>query len=122
MVKPDTIRKGSKVYFSDTRDNPVTVLDNVDGEISVQANKVIKTHADQLFPVPLTPEMIMRSGFLKVDEFVFEHPDEKIELDYDYQGVTHLHVRNTDTKLELRALHELQHAFWSLTNKDLHFS
>jgi hypothetical protein len=39
MVKKETIRKGSKVYFSDTKDEPVTVWDNDNGLISVNLEK-----------------------------------------------------------------------------------
>lgn len=123
MVKPETIRKGSKVYFYDTRDEPVTVLDkdSVNGDILVKLNKIVRVHADELFPVPLTPELIMRSGFIKTDQFSFEHPQEDIHLDYDHNGVTHMHVRKNGTFLQMTSLHELQYAFWTYTNKDLVF-
>ena len=121
MVKPETIRKGSKVYFSDTIDEPVTVFDNVNGEISVLLSKLIMTPAEELFPVPLTPQFIQRAGFIKTDDYVFEHPTDGIELEYDYQGVTHMHVRKSDIILQLTTLHELQYAYWLYTKKELNF-
>lgn len=121
MVDLKTIRKGSKVYFSDTRDEPVTVNENIDGQISVKLQRLVFTNADALFPVPLTPALIMRCGFIKTDEFVFEYPGEDIELEYDYQGVTHMHLHKNQTTLQLTALHELQHAFWVYTDKELIF-
>jgi len=121
MVKKETIRKGSKVYFSDTKDEPVTVWDNDNGLISVNLGKIVTADASELFPVPLTPELITRCSFIKTDEFVFEHPEDDIELDYDYQGVTHMHIHKSNTTLQLTALHELQHAYWIFTNKELFF-
>ena len=121
MINPITIRKGSKVYFADTKDEPVTVFDNVNGQISVKLNKMIYTNAEALFPVPLTPALIMRCGFIKTDEFVFEYPGEDLELEYDYQGITHMHLHKNHSTLQVSALHELQHAFWVYTNKELLF-
>lgn len=121
MVKQETIRKGSKVYFSDTKDEPVTVLDNVNGMISVKLGKIITADASELFPVPLTPALIRRCPFIKTDEFVYEHAEDDIELEYDYQGITHMHIHKSNTTLQLTALHELQHAYWVFTNKELLF-
>lgn len=121
MVKQESIRKGSKVFFADTKDEPVTVLENADGRISVQLGKLITTYADELFPVPLTPQLIQRCSFIKTDDYVFEHPQDNIELEYDYNGITHMHVHQSNLSLELTALHELQHAYWILTNKELVF-
>ncbi len=78
MVMQETIRKGSKVYFADTRYEPVTVVANENGEISIRIKKIIKATADKLFPVPLNENTIIRSGFFKTDAFVFEHPVERI--------------------------------------------
>jgi len=121
MVNQETIRKGSKVFFADTKDNPVTVLDNTDGKILVQVGNIVPADASELYPVPLTPEMIKRCSFLKTDEFVFEHPEDEIELEYDYQGVTHMRFNGSDSTIQLTALHELQHAYWVITNKELAF-
>lgn len=121
MVKQESIRKGSKVFFSDTKGEPVTVLDNIDGKISVQLNKLIITYPEDLFPVPLTPQIILRCPFIKTDEFIFEHPEDDIELEYDHDGITHMHIHQSNTTLQLTALHELQHAYWILTNKELAF-
>src|ERR687889_833553 len=110
MVKQETIRKGSKVFFADTKDEPVTVLDNINGKILVKTDKIISTNASELFPVPLTPEMIIRCSFIKTDEFVFEKPEDHIELEYDHNGVTHMRINRSDTVLHLTSLHELQHA------------
>lgn len=121
MVNQETIRKGSKVFFADTKDEPVTVVDNRNGKISVQIGKIVTTDASELFPVPLTPEMIIRCSFLKTDEFVFEHPEGEIELEYDHKGVTHMRVNRSNTSLQLTSLHELQHAYWVITNKELPF-
>lgn len=121
MVNTGTIRKGSKVYFADTRGEPVTVSDNLNGKISVRLSKIITTHADELFPVPLTPTLIIRSGFIKTDQFMFEHPEEHIELDYDYKGVTHIHFHKDKKVIAITALHELQYEFWAKTNKELIF-
>lgn len=122
MVNQETIRKGSKVFFADTKDEPVTVLENSNGEISVQLGKIIITHASELYPVPLTPEMIVRCSFIRTDDYVFEHPQDEIELEYDHKGVTHMRVNKSDTVLQLTSLHELQHAYWVITNKELPFS
>ncbi len=121
MIKQETIRKGSKVFFADTKDEPVTVLNNTDGKISVQLGKIVTADSSELFPVPLTPDMIIRCSFIKTDELVFEHAEDEIELEYDYQGVTHMRVNRSDTALQLTALHELQHAYWVITNKELYF-
>jgi len=121
MVKTESIRKGSKVYFADTKGEPVTVLDNINGKISVQLSKLITTYAEDLFPVPLTPQLILRGPFIKTDEFIFENPEDDIELEYDYKGITHMHIHKSKTTLQLTALHELQHAYWVLTNKELAF-
>ena len=122
MVKQDTIRKGSKVFFADTKDEPVTVLDNTNGKILVKLGKIITTDASELYPVPLTPEMIKRCAFIKTDDYVFEHSEDGIELEYDHEGVTHMRVNRSNTALQLTALHELQHAYWVITNKELAFS
>jgi len=121
MVKQEIIRKGSKVYFSDTREEPVTVYDNLDGDISIKLKRMINTHSEELFPVPLSPVIICRCGFFKTDEYVFEHPKEKIELEIDHNGVTHMHIRTHDKVIELKALHELQYYFRMYTNKELSF-
>ncbi len=121
MVKQETIRKGSKVFFADTKDEPVTVLDNTNGKISVKLEKIVTADASELYPVPLTPVMILRCSFIKTDQFVFEHPEDQIELEYDYNGVTHMRINRSNTTLQFTALHELQHAYWVITNKDLAF-
>lgn len=121
MVKQETIRKGSKVFFADTKDEPVTVLDNTNGKITVHVGKIVSTQASELFPVPLTPAMIIRCSFIKTDEFIFEHFQDEIELEYDYKGVTHMRINKSDTALQITALHELQHAYWVITNKELVF-
>jgi len=121
MVKQESIRKGSKVFFADTKDEPVTVLDNLNGRISVQLSKLVTTYAEDLFPVPLTPQLIQRCSFIKTDEYVFEHPEDDIELEYDYNGITHMHIHQSNTSLQLTALHELQHAYWAVTDKELAF-
>lgn len=122
MVKQETIRKGSKVFFADTKDEPVTVLNNTNGKITVKLGKIVTADASELFPVPLTPEMIQRCSFIKTDDYVFEHPEENIELEYDYKGVTHMRVNSSETELQLTSLHELQHAYWVITNKELAFN
>ncbi len=122
MVNQETIRKGSKVFFADTKEEPVTVLDNINGKISVQLGKVVTADVSELFPVPLTPEMIIRCSFIKTDQFIFEHPEDEIELEYDYKGITHMRVNRSDTALQLTSLHELQHAYWVITSKELPFS
>jgi len=121
MVKQETIRKGSKVFFADTKDEPVTVLDNTNGKISVKLGKIVTADASELYPVPLTPEFIVRCSFIKTDQYVFEHPEERIELEYDHKGVTHMRIDRSETALQLTALHELQHAYWVITNKELAF-
>jgi hypothetical protein len=121
MVQQDIIRKGSKVFFSDTRNEPVTVYDNNNGEISVKLGRMINTHSSELYPVPLSPEIICRCGFFKTDRFVFEHPKEKIELEIDHKGVTHMHIHTHEKVIELHSLHELQHVFWKYTNTELAF-
>lgn len=121
MVNLETIRKGSKVYFSDTKDEPVTVADSVNGEIFVFLSKLVVTNAEELFPVPLTPDFIIRLGFIKTDRFAFEHPIDEIELEYDYLGVTHMHIHKSSKVLQLTSLHELQYLYWLYTNKDLRF-
>lgn len=121
MIKTETIRKGSKVFFADTINEPVTVLDHTNGKVSVQTGKVVSADASELYPVPLTPEMIMRCSFIKTDDYVFEHPEDQIELEYDYLGVTHMRINRSETELQLTALHELQHAYWVITNKELVF-
>src|SRR3954468_2166280 len=75
----------------------------------------------ELYPVPLTPEFIVRCSFIKTDQYVFEHPEERIELEYDHKGVTHMRIDRSETALQLTALHELQHAYWVITNKELSF-
>ena len=122
MVNKETIRKGSKVFFADTKDEPVTVLDNTNGKILVQVGKIVSADASELYPVPLTPEMISRCRFIRTDDYVFEHPEDQIELEYDYQGITHMKVNRSDTTLQLTSVHELQHAYWVITNKELPFS
>jgi hypothetical protein len=122
MVNQETLRKGSKVFFADTRDEPVTVLDNTNGKILVQVGKIVSVDASELYPVPLTPEMISRCSFIKTDQFMFEHPEDQIELEYDHKGVTHMRVHKSNTTLQLTSLHELQHAYWVITNKELPFS
>ena len=122
MIKSETIRKGSKVFFADTKDEPVTVLDRTNEKISVQLGKIVTTDASELYPVPLTPEMIMRCSFIKTDQFVFEHPEDPIELEYDYMGTTHMRVNGSGEAVQLTALHELQHAYWLITNKELTFN
>lgn len=121
MVNPETIRKGSKVYFSDTKDEPVTVINNLNGEISILVGKVIHTHAEDLYPVPLIPALINRCGFVKTDQFVFEHPRHDIELEYDYNGVTHINFHKKNKTVEITSLHELQYEFWKFTNEELLF-
>lgn len=121
MVKQESIRKGSKVFFADTKDEPVTVLDNINGRISVQLGKLVTTDAEELFPVPLTPELIQRCSFIKTDQYTFERPEDDIELEYDHNGVTHMHIHKSNKTLQLTALHELQHAYWVYTNKELVF-
>jgi hypothetical protein len=121
MVAPETIRKGSKVYFADTQYEPVTVFDNVNGEISVQLKQLVKTSPEELYPVPLNPDIICRSGFFKTDEYVFEHPVEKVEVELDHRGVCIMRIRSDETSVEVTSLHELQHTFWKYTNKDLDF-
>jgi hypothetical protein len=122
MIDYDTIRKGSKVFFADTRDEPVTVFDNADGEVCVKLKNMVITSSADLYPVPLNAEIISRCGFFKTDEFVFEHPTEKIELEIDYRGVVLMHIHTHDKVIELNALHELQHVFWKYTNKELMFN
>jgi hypothetical protein len=121
MVKPDIIRKGSKVFFYDTREEPVTVYDNINGEIIVELDKMINTHSEELYPVPLNAEIICRCGFFKTDQYLFEHPKENIELEIDHNGITHMHIRSHGKVIQLNALHELQHAFWLYTNQELSF-
>ncbi len=121
MVQPEIIRKGSKVFLADTINEPVTVLDNVNGEISLKLNRVVKTHPEELYPVPLTADNIVRCGFFKTDAFVFEHPVEKIELEIDHTGLTHMYVHNHKTTVDIKSLHELQHAFWFYTSKELSY-
>lgn len=122
MVKQETIRKGSKVFFADTVDEPVTVFDNVDGEISVFLKKMITTSPEELYPVPISEEILIRSGFFKTDDFVFEHPVDKIEVEIDEKGVAHMHLHDFEKVLQIHALHELQHAYWVFTKKELTFN
>ena len=121
MVHEEIIRKGSKVFLADTLNEPVTVLENRDGEISLKLKKVVRTTSEDLYPVPLTPENIIRCGFFQTDTFVFEHPVEKIELEIDYQGVTHMFVHTHEISIPLHSVHELQHAFWKYTAKEINY-
>ncbi len=121
MIKPETIRKGSKVFLSDTLKEPVTVLDNINGEILLQAKKVMKVTLSELFPVPLTPDQIVRCGFFKTDDYIYEHPAEKIELEIDPDGVINMNVHEQKITISMQAVHELQHAFWTYTAKELDY-
>ena len=121
MVEAKIIRKGSQVFLFDTLKEPITVLDNVNGEITLKLKRAIKTSANELYPVPLTNENILRCGFFKTDSFVYEHPVEKVELEIDYEGITHMTVHNLKITISLKYLHELQHAFWVYTAKDLNY-
>lgn len=121
MVKADIIRKGSKVFLSDTLREPITVEDNVDGEITLKLKQPVKASASELYPVPLTDENIVRCGFYKTDKFSYEHPQEKIELEIDHTGLTNMYVHKHKEKISLSAVHELQHAFWIYTSKELQF-
>ena len=121
MVEAKIIRKGSQVFLFDTLKEPITVLDNVNGEITLKLKRAIKTSANELYPVPLTNENILRCGFFKTDSYVYEHPVEKIELEIDYEGITHMTVHNLKITISLKYLHELQHAFWVYTAKDLNY-
>lgn len=121
MIQPEVIRKGSKVYLADTVNEPVTVSDVVNGEITLLLKTDIKTSPEDLYPVPLTPENIVRCGFFKTDARVFEHPVERIELEIDHKGVTHMYVHNHKVTVPLSAVHELQHAFWTYTSKELSY-
>ncbi len=121
MVEAKIIRKGSQVFLFDTLKEPITVLDNVNGEITLKLKRAIKTSANELYPVPLTNENILRCGFFKTDSYVYEHPVEKVELEIDYEGITHMTVHNLKITISLKYLHELQHAFWVYTAKDLNY-
>ncbi len=121
MVEAKIIRKGSQVFLFDTLKEPITVLDNVNGEITLKLKRAIKTSANELYPVPLTNENILRCGFFKTDSFVYEHPVEKVELEIDHAGITHMYFHNLKTTVTLQALHELQHAFWIYTAKELSY-
>ena len=121
MVEAKIIRKGSQVFLYDTLNEPITVLDNVNGEITLKLKRAVKTNADELFPVPLTDENIIKCGFFKTDSYVYEHPVERVELEIDHAGITHMYVHNHKTTVSLKALHELQHAFWLYTSKELNY-
>lgn len=121
MVRAETIRKGSKVFMADSLREPLTVEDNINGEIILKLNKIVKANANDLYPVPLTEENIVRCGFYKTDAYSFEHPIEKVELEIDHTGITNMYVHTHKTKVALKAVHELQHAFWTYTNKEINF-
>ena len=121
MVMQETIRTGSKVFFADTMFEPVTVLANENGDISIMVKNLVKATPEDLFPVPLNEDTITRCGFFKTDTYVFEHPVERIELEIDHDSIVCMHVHNHQTTVKLSSLHELQHAFWTYTNKELEF-
>lgn len=100
----------------------MTVHAALDGEVAIELDELVKTDAANLYPVPLTDEVIVRCGFIKTDAFVYEHSSRKVELELDQKGLAQVTFHDHKKKIPVRSLHELQHYFWFYTNAELIYS
>lgn len=80
-------------------------------------------------PIPLTPEILVNSGFIKIQEGSMSHPEvyRKTYIKCIVTNVFDIHMRGGDENywvegnatVELKYIHQLQNLFFSLSGKEL---
>lgn len=73
----------------------------------------------QLYPIPLTEEIILDFGFFKYNNaYVLEVPDENIH-NWQFSIWNDFTYNSVEFPVELKYLHQLQNLYFALTNKEL---
>lgn len=100
MIKPQELRSGNTVY-------------NIDGEVYT-ADFITIRMAQNYDPIPLTEDILTRSGFKK-DDALWVHPDFMlIEVEGKYYQFAHV-----QSGIEIQHVHQLENRVYSMTGKEL---
>lgn len=130
MVKDTELRKGSLLLLGEN-DPQITCRVETIGPLGaccrilgIEEGAVIMY--DNLFPIPLTPELLERCGFIygedEDDLRYYEHPESVIDFQADVDfgdGKNTFSQVNPILKYKLEFLHQLQNLFFALEGYEL---
>jgi hypothetical protein len=129
MIQANELRLGNLVYFTGNGNNnicPVTELWRNELEVSYVGNSLcLKYDNEDLQPIPLTPELLEKCGFVKDGYEDAVWYQRQFPVIGELCTSDRLHplgnfVFDTDTDtLKIFYLHQLQNLYHSLTGKEL---
>ncbi len=140
MIKANELRVGNYVKFIDSEEfhkveGMVNPINNEERVIQLYGN-CIPNREDQIYPVPLTPEVLEKCGFNKDPEWwgdLISYYNRKIEGVEDIGPSIDIRFGNEESDLEeldalfigqqdfkrIKYLHQLQNLYFTLTGEEL---
>jgi hypothetical protein len=113
IIKVTDLRIGNTILFGDKIDNVTEVCETV-----CNGEHHHLYHYDKLHPIPLTPEILQKAGFVQKGGYgIYEAHDKSL---YEWYG-DDLFYRHRGTRLStpVKHLHQLQNLVHSLTGEEL---
>lgn len=122
----DILRIGNKVHNNQGKIETVTGLNRNNVFVNIGSYAV-----KDVYPVPLTKDILLKCGFTHHPDDEYPDDDKEEFLSLKVNGVTFesdysdnfqiVTMRVQKSKLEIRALHQLQNKHFELTDQELNF-
>lgn len=120
VIRPEDLRIGSYIYYEATTHVITGLLDEVciSEWIGTEENNPYNHRYDELEPIPLNEEWLLRFGF-----FLDEETDEYCSSDsgcvLHIEGYLQKEMTETCYGIKLKYVHQLMNFYFALTGKDL---
>ena len=120
MVDVRELKIGNYVYLQNSK-TPYKVTEIGYSEIEypkyeasgISSEAVFRTYVENLNPILLTEELILKCGFEKHTWGIVTYYSPLFELDADF------HLKGVDYNIQVKSLHQLQNLYFDLTGQKL---
>lgn len=79
----------------------------------ISSGAVFRTYVENLNPIPLTEELLLKCGFEKHKWGIITYYNSLLELDADF------HLKGVDYNIQVKYLHQLQNLYFDFTGEEL---
>lgn len=120
MIDIRELRIGNYVYLQNSK-TPYKITEIGYSEIEhpryevsgISSGAVFRTYVENLNPIPLTEELLLKCGFEKHKWGIITYYNPLLELDADF------HLKSVDCNIQVKYLHKLQNLYFDLTGQEL---
>lgn len=120
MIDVRELRIGDYVYLQSSK-TPYRITEIGYSEIEdsryeasgISSEAVFRTYVENLNPIPLTEELLLKCGFKKHKWGIVTYYNPLLELDVDF------HLKGVDYNIQLKSLHQLQNLYFDLSSQEL---